>query len=158
MKIYRYVIIFAWPLMAFSQNFTAKKFVDSLVLPHEIGQEWSAINPENWPTGTNSHIVAMYERKREDGKADSVIADIFLFNTPEQAAEMLKLRRQQVAAGQGMLINELSEIGEGAFSSIHEGEKMSGRRVTFRCRNAVITLSPSPHSIGIAKIFTEKLR
>ena len=157
MKIQHYIPLFVCPAIAFAQNFTAKKLVDNLVLPEEIGKGWRAVNPERWPTGTNSHIVAMYELKSEDGKNDSVIADMFLFQTPEQADTMLDLRRKQIAAGDGMIIDDLS-VGKGAFASIHKSEKEIGRRVTFRCRNVVITLSPSRHSIEIARIFTDKLK
>jgi hypothetical protein len=158
MKIRNYILLFVCPINAFSQSYTAKTLVDNLILPEEIGKDWRAVNPEKWPTGTNSHIVAMYELKDPDGKNDSVIADIFIFQSPEQAGAMLEMRRKQIAAGAGMILEELPEVGKGAFASIHESEKQLGRRTTFCCRNAVITLSPSKHSIDISKLFSEKLK
>ena len=158
MKFISYILVFIWPVVAFSQNYTAKKLVDNLILPQEIGKEWSAVNPENWPTGTNSHIVAMYELKGADGKSESVIADMFLFQSSEQAGTMLKMRRKQIEAGEGMVIEDLPDVSRGAFASIHESEKEIGRRVTFSCRNVVITISPSKHSTRISKIFSGKLK
>jgi len=142
------------------RTFDAESLKAGIPTASDLGPDWKPVHPDRWLVKGINKISVFYDYRPAaptGDKPDSIVADIFIFPTSEEAAKMLEAHRQKTASIHGNVVEDVEGLIAGAYSS-HRPEALSGKRITFAYQNLVVTLAPSMKGIFVATQLLKKLR